>query len=47
VEKAEQIVAALPHADPLVVIPNGAHFLSLTDADAVNVHLEEFLKRHS
>jgi pimeloyl-ACP methyl ester carboxylesterase len=47
VAKAEQIVAALPHADPIVVIPNGAHFLSLTDADAVNVHLEEFLKRHS
>jgi pimeloyl-ACP methyl ester carboxylesterase len=45
VAKAEQIVAALPQADPLIVINDGAHYLSLTDADAVNGHLENFLKR--
>jgi pimeloyl-ACP methyl ester carboxylesterase len=45
VAKAEQIVAALPQADPLIVINDGAHYLSLTDADAVNGHVENFLKR--
>jgi pimeloyl-ACP methyl ester carboxylesterase len=47
VAKAEQIVAGLPQADPLVVIDNGAHYLSLTHPDAVNGHLETFLKRNA
>jgi pimeloyl-ACP methyl ester carboxylesterase len=47
VAKAEQIVAALPQADPLIVIDNGAHYLSLTDAAAVNRHLGRFLKRNA
>lgn len=33
-------------AEPLVVVEGGAHFLSLTDADAVNPHLERFLSAH-
>ena len=47
VARAEQIVAALPAAGPLVVIDGGAHFLSLTHADAVNPHLREFLVAHA
>jgi pimeloyl-ACP methyl ester carboxylesterase len=47
VAKAEQIVAAMPRAEPLIVIDDGAHFLSLTHPDAVNGHLEKFLKRNA
>lgn len=40
---AEEIVAGLPGAGPLVVIDGGAHFLSLTDHGAVNEQLSTFL----
>jgi len=43
VAKAEALVAALPKAEPLVLVDGGAHFLSLTHADDVNPHLERFL----
>ena len=43
VEHAQQIVDGLPAARPLVVVDGGAHFLSLTDADAVDPALREFL----
>ena len=43
VERAEEIVAAVPKAEPLVLVEGGAHFLSLTDPDAVNPPLREFL----
>lgn len=43
VARAEALVAALPKAEPLVTIEGGAHFLSLTDADAVTPHLRRFL----
>jgi pimeloyl-ACP methyl ester carboxylesterase len=46
VEKAVAIVEALPHAEPLVVIEGGAHFLSLTHAESVNPPLREFLSAH-
>ncbi|MGI5499594.1 alpha/beta fold hydrolase [Lentzea sp. CA-135723] len=41
--KAEALVAALPQAEPLVLVDGGAHFLSLTHAGDVNPHLERFL----
>jgi pimeloyl-ACP methyl ester carboxylesterase len=43
VARAEEIVAAVPKAEPLVLVEGGAHFLSLTDAAAVNPPLREFL----
>ncbi|MFD9697768.1 alpha/beta fold hydrolase [Lentzea sp. NPDC059081] len=43
VAKAEALVAALPRAEPLVLVEGGAHFLSLTHAAEVNPHLERFL----
>ncbi|RDI32086.1 pimeloyl-ACP methyl ester carboxylesterase [Lentzea flaviverrucosa] len=43
VAKAEALVAALPEAEPLVLVEGGAHFLSLTHAADVNPHLERFL----
>lgn len=45
VSKAETIVKALPKAE-LVTVEGGAHFLSLTHADAVNPHLKRFLSAH-
>jgi pimeloyl-ACP methyl ester carboxylesterase len=47
VARAEELAAAIPGAEPLVVIEDGAHFLSLTDADAVNPHLQRFLAAHA
>jgi pimeloyl-ACP methyl ester carboxylesterase len=47
VAKAEAIVAGAPAAEPLVVVADGAHFLSLTHADEVNPHLREFLGKHA
>lgn len=46
VAKAEQIVAGLPNAEPLVVVPGGAHFLNYTDSGAVNHRLESFLAEY-
>ncbi|MFI6102253.1 alpha/beta fold hydrolase [Lentzea sp. NPDC051213] len=46
VARAEEIVAALPNAEPLVTVEDGAHFLSLTHADDVNPHLRRFLSAH-
>jgi pimeloyl-ACP methyl ester carboxylesterase len=46
VAKAEALVAALPKAEPLVLVEDGAHFLSLTHAADVNPHLERFLSSH-
>ncbi|MBF6176662.1 alpha/beta fold hydrolase [Nocardia blacklockiae] len=43
VEKARELADALPRAAAPVLVENGAHFLSLTDADAVNPVLREFL----
>lgn len=42
-EHAQQIVDLVPGARPLVLVDGGAHFLSLTDADAVDPALREFL----
>jgi pimeloyl-ACP methyl ester carboxylesterase len=47
VEKARQIADGIPGAEPLVVVEGGAHFLSLTDADAVTPALTDFLRRHA
>ncbi|NKY85090.1 alpha/beta fold hydrolase [Nocardia veterana] len=43
VERAAELAAALPNAPAPVIIDGGAHFLSLTDADAVEPHLLAFL----
>jgi pimeloyl-ACP methyl ester carboxylesterase len=43
VDRAHELARALPNAHPPVIIEDGAHFLSLTDADAVNPHLRTFL----
>jgi pimeloyl-ACP methyl ester carboxylesterase len=43
VDRAHELAEALPNAEPPVIIEGGAHFLSLTDADAVNPHLRAFL----
>lgn len=40
---AQQIVDLVPGARPLVLVDGGAHFLSLTDAGAVNPALRAFL----
>jgi pimeloyl-ACP methyl ester carboxylesterase len=45
VDRAYELAEALPNAEPPVIIEGGAHFLSLTDADAVNPHLRAFLDR--
>jgi pimeloyl-ACP methyl ester carboxylesterase len=45
--RAAEIAEAVPRAEPLVVVDGGAHFLSLTDADAVEPHLRAFLTRHA
>ena len=45
VTEAEQLAAGLPNAEPLVVVPGGAHFLSLTDPGAVDPAVEDFLSR--
>jgi pimeloyl-ACP methyl ester carboxylesterase len=45
VDRARDLADALPNAEPPVIIEGGAHFLSLTDADAVNPHLRAFLER--
>ncbi len=47
VDRAEQTARGLPAAEPLVVVPGGAHFLSLTDATAVDAVLLPFLQRHA
>jgi pimeloyl-ACP methyl ester carboxylesterase len=47
VAKAQQIVDGVPGAEPLVVVEDGAHFLSLTDAAAVTPPLTEFLRKHA
>ncbi|MEU5259660.1 alpha/beta hydrolase [Amycolatopsis sp. NPDC021455] len=43
--KARLIAERLPNAE-LVVVPGGAHFLSLTDPDAVNESLARFLSQN-
>ncbi|MFF0149015.1 alpha/beta fold hydrolase [Amycolatopsis sulphurea] len=43
VARAEALVVALPNAAPLVTVDGGAHFLSLSHADAVNPYLRRFL----
>jgi len=45
VDRAHELAERLPNAEPPVIIEGGAHFLSLTDADAVNPHLRTFLTR--
>lgn len=45
--RAESLVAALPNAEPLVTVVNGAHFLSLSHASDVNPHLKAFLAAHA
>lgn len=45
--RAAEIVESVPNAEPLVVVDGGAHFLSLTDAGAVNPHLRAFLTKHA
>src|SRR5688572_28771098 len=45
VDRARRLAEALPNAEPPVIIEGGAHFLSLTDADAINPHLRAFLDR--
>jgi pimeloyl-ACP methyl ester carboxylesterase len=41
--RGAEIVEGVAHAEPLVVVDGGAHFLSLTDPEAVNPHLRKFL----
>ena len=45
--RGAEIVEAVPHAEPLVLVDGGAHFLSLTDPKAVNPHLRAFLATHA
>ncbi|UOX91667.1 alpha/beta hydrolase [Amycolatopsis sp. FBCC-B4732] len=47
VERASELAAALPAAEPLVVVEGGAHFLSFTHAAAVNPPLRKFLEAHA
>jgi pimeloyl-ACP methyl ester carboxylesterase len=44
VARAEEIAQALPAARPLVVVPGGAHFLSLTNAAEVGRQMTAFLE---
>ncbi|MEL6348439.1 MAG: alpha/beta hydrolase [Myxococcota bacterium] len=46
VARAEEMADGLPNAEDLVVVPGGAHFLSLTDPDAVNPRLKAFFDKH-
>ncbi len=46
VSHAEDIVRGVPDAQPLVLVEGGAHFLSLTHADAVDPPLRVFLIQH-
>ncbi|MFJ3875828.1 alpha/beta fold hydrolase [Streptomyces sp. NPDC090077] len=43
VAAAEQIVAGIPKSEPLVTVESGKHFLSFTNAEAVDPHLRTFL----
>lgn len=45
--RGAEVVESVPNAEPLVVVEGGAHFLSLTDAGAVNPHLRGFLTKHA
>ncbi|HWD04280.1 MAG TPA: alpha/beta hydrolase [Amycolatopsis sp.] len=45
--RAEELVAALPNAEPLITIVSGAHFLSLSHAADVNPHLGKFLEANA
>lgn len=45
--RAAEIVEAVPNAEPLVVVDDGAHFLSLSDAESVDPHLKTFLGKHA
>jgi pimeloyl-ACP methyl ester carboxylesterase len=47
VARAAEIVESVPSAEPLVLVDGGAHFLSLTDPEAVNPHLKAFLSKHA
>lgn len=47
VVKAERLAAALPSCPEAVIVPGGAHFLSLTDAEVVNQALRGFLSTHA
>jgi pimeloyl-ACP methyl ester carboxylesterase len=47
VERASELVDALPGAEPLVVVEGGAHFLSFTHPDEVNPALTKFLAAHA
>lgn len=47
VERAAELAAALPAAEPLVVVEGGAHFLSYTHPDEVNPALTRFLTTHA
>ncbi|MEU8638897.1 alpha/beta hydrolase [Amycolatopsis sp. NPDC048633] len=47
VERAAELVAVLPAAEPLVVVDGGAHFLSYTHPDEVNPALTKFLGAHA
>jgi pimeloyl-ACP methyl ester carboxylesterase len=43
--EARALVAALPNAEPLVVVPDGEHFLTYANAAAVNATVARFLAR--
>ncbi|HEY1968447.1 MAG TPA: alpha/beta hydrolase [Pseudonocardia sp.] len=45
--RGAEIAEGAPKAESLVVVDGGAHFLSLTDAHAVNPHLRKFLAEHN
>jgi len=47
VARGAEIVESVPAGEALVVVDGGAHFLSLTDAEAVNPHLEAFLAKYA
>jgi pimeloyl-ACP methyl ester carboxylesterase len=47
VARAAEIVESVPSAEPLVLVDGGAHFLSLTDPEAVNPYLKAFLSKHA
>ncbi|GAB3145421.1 3-oxoadipate enol-lactonase [Amycolatopsis stemonae] len=47
VERAAELAAALPAAEPLVVVDGGAHFLSYTHPEEVNPALGKFLTAHA
>nr|WP_276514928.1 alpha/beta hydrolase [Nocardia transvalensis] len=45
VDRARELAQALPNSEPPIIVEGGAHFLSLTDAEAVNPHLRTFLEK--